>query len=116
MADRIAILDMGANVEQLDTPAEILRAPGSDFVEAFVGEERGLRRLGLIPVSAIDLAPPPGTDALPRVAETDSLRFALDAIVIAGTDAAVVVDAEGRPKGTLTLSRLGEEVGEVEDA
>jgi osmoprotectant transport system ATP-binding protein len=113
MADRIAILNMGADVEQLDKPAEILRAPASDFVEAFVGEERGLRRLGLIPVSAIDLAPPRGTDALPRVAETDSLRFALDAIVIAGTDAAVVVDAEGRPKGTLTLSRLGEEVEEA---
>jgi osmoprotectant transport system ATP-binding protein len=55
MADRIAILNRGAKVEQYAPPEEILRVPASDFVEDFVGAERGLKRLALIPVSAIDV-------------------------------------------------------------
>jgi len=112
MADRIAILNTGAKVEQFDTPAEILRAPASGFVAEFVGEERGLKRLALIPVSAIELDPPRTDDALPTVATTDSLRFALDAVVTAGADAAHVVDGD-RETGLLTLARLGHEI-EVE--
>jgi osmoprotectant transport system ATP-binding protein len=109
MADRIAILNIGARLEQYDTPAEILRAPASPFVEEFVGEERGLKRLGLIPVSTIDLDPVGTIDGMPSVASHDSLRFALDAIVTAGVDAAAVVD-DGRPVGVLTLERLGREI------
>jgi osmoprotectant transport system ATP-binding protein len=53
MADRIAILNKGAHVEQYATPEEILRAPASDFVQRFVGSERGLKRLALITVGDI---------------------------------------------------------------
>jgi osmoprotectant transport system ATP-binding protein len=110
MADRIAILNLGAHVEQFDAPAEILRAPASPFVQEFVGAERGLKRLALIRVSTMELDPPGDGDGLPRVSPTDSLRFALDAIVTAGVDAAMVVDPDGRPRGTLTLTRLGREI------
>ena len=41
MADRIAILNVGGILEQYATPEEILRAPANDFVERFVGAERG---------------------------------------------------------------------------
>jgi len=109
MADRIAILNVGAKVAQFDTPAEILRAPASPFVEAFVGAERGLKRLALMPVSTIELDPPRPGVSLPTVSSGDSLRFALDAIVTAGGDAASVVD-DGQVRGTLTLARLGREV------
>jgi osmoprotectant transport system ATP-binding protein len=109
MADRIAILNIGAHLEQFDTPAEILREPASPFVKEFVGAERGLKRLALIPVSSIELDPPRATDGLPTVAATDSLRFALDAIVTAGADAASVVDGDRR-LGVLTLTRLGREI------
>src|SRR6266498_1301078 len=37
MADRIAILNRGAKVEQHASPEEILRAPASEFVKDFVG-------------------------------------------------------------------------------
>jgi osmoprotectant transport system ATP-binding protein len=110
MADRIAILNLGAKVEQFDTPAEILRLPASRFVVDFVGAERGLKRLALIPVAAIELDPPRDDDGLPRVGPSDSLRFALDAIVTAGAEAASVVDPDGRARGTLTLTRLGREI------
>ena len=55
MADRIAILNIGAVVEQFAPPEEILREPAGDFVKAFVGAERGLKRLALITVSDINL-------------------------------------------------------------
>jgi osmoprotectant transport system ATP-binding protein len=59
MADRIAILNRGARVEQYASPEEILRAPASAFVEGFVGAERGLKRLALIPISSIQVEPGP---------------------------------------------------------
>jgi osmoprotectant transport system ATP-binding protein len=67
MADRIAILNRGAKLEQYASPEEILRAPAGTFVEDFVGAERGLKRLALIPVSAIEVEPGPvmGPDAAP---------------------------------------------------
>ena len=55
MADRVAILNMGAAVEQYAPPEEILREPASDFVRRFVGAERGLKRLALISVSDIEV-------------------------------------------------------------
>ena len=111
MADRIAILNIGADLEQFATPEEILRAPASAFVEEFVGSERGLKRLALIPVSSIDLDEPRAIDGLPTVSPNDSLRFALDAIVTAGAEAASVVDGDRR-LGVLTLARIGREIEE----
>ncbi|MEX2458378.1 MAG: CBS domain-containing protein, partial [Actinomycetota bacterium] len=55
MADRIAILNVGGILEQHDTPEAILRAPANEFVERFVGAERGLKRLALIPVREIEV-------------------------------------------------------------
>jgi osmoprotectant transport system ATP-binding protein len=47
LGDRVAILDVGGVLEQYDTPEELLRNPASPFVAAFLGRERGLRRLGI---------------------------------------------------------------------
>ena len=55
MADRIAILNVGGILEQYASPEEILRDPANEFVERFVGEERGLKRLALIKVSQIEV-------------------------------------------------------------
>ncbi len=55
MADRIAILNIGGVIEQFATPEEILRDPANEFVERFVGAERGLKRLALIKVSDIEV-------------------------------------------------------------
>jgi len=57
MADRIAILNVGGVLEQFASPEEILRAPANAFVEQFVGVERGLKRLALIEVGSIKVAP-----------------------------------------------------------
>jgi osmoprotectant transport system ATP-binding protein len=45
LGDQVVILDTGAEVIQQGTPAEILAAPANDFVEAFIGADRGKRAL-----------------------------------------------------------------------
>jgi osmoprotectant transport system ATP-binding protein len=58
MADRIAILQRGGVLAQYDTPAAILASPASEFVERFVGSDRGLKRLSLGRVRDLRLAQP----------------------------------------------------------
>ena len=71
MADRIAILNRGATVEQFAPPEEILRAPANGFVEDFVGAERGLKRLALIKVSQIGVEEGPVVDAAATVQDAE---------------------------------------------
>jgi len=99
MADRIAILNRGARVEQYAAPEEILRAPASEFVKDFVGAERGLKRLALIPVSAIEV------EEGPVVAPTAGADEALRAIRAGGFGWASVV-ADGELLGWIDESSL----------
>jgi osmoprotectant transport system ATP-binding protein len=90
MADRIAILQRGGVLAQYDTPNAILAGPASEFVEHFVGADRGLKRLSLGRVRDLPLAQPvtvrPGdtrADARKRVA-ADATGYAL---LLDGADA-----------------------------
>ncbi|MFW6010074.1 MAG: ABC transporter ATP-binding protein [Actinomycetota bacterium] len=47
IADKIVLLNVGGVVEQYASPDELLREPATEFVEAFVGEDRSMRRLSL---------------------------------------------------------------------
>ena len=47
MSDKIVILNKGGVIEQHDTPEQILRSPANDFVERFVGLERGLKKFAM---------------------------------------------------------------------
>ena len=47
LADCIALMNVGGVVEQLATPDDLMRSPANRFVERFVGDDRGLRRLAL---------------------------------------------------------------------
>ena len=109
MGDRIAIFREGGHLEQFDTPTAILAEPANDFVTDFLGAERGLKRLALIPVSDVKADPGPivrpgdPRDRVQQVAATE------------GTDWVVVVDADGRLCGWAYVDELGEQV-EVTDA
>ena len=59
LGDRVAILSEGGHLEQYASPTEILRDPANQFVADFLGSDRGIKRLSLIPLSAIDLDPGP---------------------------------------------------------
>jgi osmoprotectant transport system ATP-binding protein len=93
MADRIAILQRGGVLAQYDTPDAILAAPATDFVEHFVGADRGLKRLSLGRVRDLPLAEP----IRARVGErrTD-LRARLEADA---AEYALLLDGEDRPIG-----------------
>ncbi len=47
IADRIALLNVGGILEQYSSADELLAAPASGFVEAFVGDDRSVKRLQL---------------------------------------------------------------------
>jgi osmoprotectant transport system ATP-binding protein len=72
LADRIAILNRGAKIEQYASPEEILRDPASRFVEDFVGAERGLKRLALVTVSDIEVEEGPVVE--PSASREEALR------------------------------------------
>jgi osmoprotectant transport system ATP-binding protein len=80
MADRIAIMNLGGVIEQFATPEEILREPAGEFVEEFVGPERGLKRLALIKVADIGVEEGPVVSSSSPVdeARTAMRRFRLD--------------------------------------
>jgi len=69
LGDRIAILNVGGVLEQYDSPADTLRDPTNAFVVDFLGSERGLKRLSLLPISTVPLEPGPVLSAAATVAE-----------------------------------------------
>jgi osmoprotectant transport system ATP-binding protein len=62
MGTRVAILNIGGILEQFAAPEEILSKPATAFVARFLGEERGLRRLALRPVSSATFSRGPVVD------------------------------------------------------
>ncbi|HEX2048175.1 MAG TPA: ATP-binding cassette domain-containing protein [Acidimicrobiales bacterium] len=96
LGDRIAVLREGGVLEQYGRPAEVLGRPASPFVADFVGADRGLKRLGVIPVD-VDALEQPAT-----VPAGLSLPEARGRLV--GAPWAAVVDGDGRLVGELRLS------------
>lgn len=62
LGTRVAILNIGGVLEQYDTPENILADPAGEFVEDFLGGERGLKRLALRPVSEAEITRGPVVD------------------------------------------------------
>ena len=84
----VAVLRTGGKLAQFAPPAELLTHPADDFVEDFLGADRGVRRLSFFPSTGLELTMAPvvtaggGTEG----ADTDA-EFLL------------VTDADGRPLG-----------------
>jgi osmoprotectant transport system ATP-binding protein len=86
LGDRIAVLRQGGVLEQYATPADVLGRPASPFVADFVGGDRGLKRLSVTPIDAVELAPPPpGLDCSTieaRVSVGATLKDALSQLLL----------------------------------
>jgi osmoprotectant transport system ATP-binding protein len=100
MADRIAILQRGGILAQYDSPNTILAEPASEFVERFVGADRGLKRLSLARVRDLPLLEPVIVHA------GDRSRDAVRAVDAAPIDFALLVDERDRPIGWIDGSDL----------
>jgi osmoprotectant transport system ATP-binding protein len=105
MGDRIAIMKDGRLV-QYDTPEAILAKPMDAFVDEFVGSDRALKRLALIPAAEVMTAGLGAGDARPRIAVDASARDALSAMLAAGADSVTLIDENGAPRGTITLAAM----------
>jgi osmoprotectant transport system ATP-binding protein len=109
MGDRIAILRQGGVLAQYATPDEILASPADDFVASFVGADRGLKRLSLTRLGDVELEPPPpngASDGAPTATEATSLRDALSLMLTNGGRPLVVLGADRRPVGTVTVDMV----------
>ena len=95
LGDRVALMSQGGHVEQYSPPPELLARPATPFVSSFLGEARMVRRLALISLRTVSLAPsngvrPPSTN----VDASGSLRDALDAVLRSTDGRAQVVDGD----------------------
>ena len=132
LGDRIAVLTPGAHVEQFAHPADLLARPANSFVADFLGNDRGLKLLSLVPATDVDIedvaervngwrlvtdadqhpvgwvdgdgAPPvPVAGIGPR----DTARSLLDAAVSAPSGCAVRIDDDGRVVGIVSYGAIG---------
>jgi osmoprotectant transport system ATP-binding protein len=97
LGDQIAVLSKGAHVEQYDTPSQVLGRPATAFVAEFVGVDRGVKRLAVLPIEVDSLFHPPEVPL-----QVSMLDARADA---AGADSrwAVVVDEQSHLHGWIDL-------------
>jgi osmoprotectant transport system ATP-binding protein len=100
LANRIAILNVGGILEQIDSPAEMLRAPRNDFVADFLGDDRGIKRLSLMTVGDASLSKGP------VVAVTASADDARATMAELGYDWVAVCDGDDRLRGWVGAADL----------
>ena len=94
LGDRVVLMRTGGRIAQVDTPAALLARPASDFVAGFLGGDRTLRRLALVPLRAAELRPADGSAPVERVEAGASLRDALEAVLRSPDGRAAVVDGD----------------------
>src|SRR4051794_27374085 len=95
MGARIAIMGDG-DLVQLDTSDQLLAHPVNDFVASFVGSDRGLKRLRLWTLRALELEPA-GDSSAPSIPIESSLRDALSLMLTDGVEELQVTDESGGP-------------------
>ena len=103
LGDRIAVMSHG-RVLQYDRPAQLLIQPADPLVARMTGiSDRALRLLSLTTAGEAAVA---GAAAGPRVEAGTSLRDLLSDLVWRNADCATVVDADGTPRGIVTLAAI----------
>jgi osmoprotectant transport system ATP-binding protein len=110
MGDRVVLMREG-RIVQADTPARILAHPADAYVAGFVGQDRALRRLALIPAGT--LAVPGARPEAPAIRPEASLREALALLLATGSDH-LALTGEG-PPAHLSLAAIRAEAARAVD-
>jgi osmoprotectant transport system ATP-binding protein len=100
VGDLVAVFRPGGVLAQLDTPERLLGRPADEYVEDFVGFDRGIRRLSFFDASSLDLQ----FDAV--LPEDTSAAEAVKVAKQAGEPWVLVIDSERRPKGWAATANL----------
>ncbi len=131
LGDRIAVMAVGGRLAQYATPEEILTRPADEFVERFVGVDRGFRSLSFVGSGAVPTRPVDtphsghrllvddagrptgwsreGDEAMSLVGTygpEHTARAVADLLLRSRTGAAVAVDGQGRATGYATQEDL----------
>ncbi|MEV8373801.1 ABC transporter ATP-binding protein [Kribbella sp. NPDC056861] len=125
LGDNVAVLRVGGKLAQFAPPAELLANPADEFVESFIGQDRGYRKLTFLKAEDLPLAPLPddlqlspegkplswqrGGETLPIGATFqlgDSLRAALDSVLTSTAGQGVCVDDAGKAVGVIDYTAL----------
>jgi len=106
MGDKVAVFRQG-RIEQYDSPDRLLAHPANPFVADFVGADRTLKRLRLVTAREV-------TDAdAPAIARSGKVKDAVAMMHDHGGRIAVVIDADHRPIGYLTVEEAEGASGSV---
>ncbi|MPY57946.1 ABC transporter ATP-binding protein [Streptomyces spongiae] len=92
LGTKVAVMRTGGHLAQFAEPAELLSDPADAFVEDFLGEGRGIRRLSFFPSEGLDLLTDPVV-AVDATAEQIAARGA------SGAPYLLVTDGDGKPLG-----------------
>ena len=98
LGDRVAVLRTGGVLAQYDEPGHLLARPADDFVDGFVGRDRGYRGLGFLAARGLPVG------ELPTVASGATPEQARDA---ARDGWVLVVDDDRHPQGWLQVDEDG---------
>jgi osmoprotectant transport system ATP-binding protein len=109
MGNRIAVMKEGGVLAQYATPRELLESPADEFVESFVGADRGLKALALYRVRDLELGPVRVGSPV-TVELDDTLRDALSAMLMNDADYCRVHDGDRGIVGTITIDQVREVV------
>jgi osmoprotectant transport system ATP-binding protein len=100
VGDQVAVFYPHGKIAQLDTPQRLLGAPADEYVENFLGFDRGIRRLAFFSAAELDLET--GT-VLPGDTTVEQARAAAQR---AGEPWLLVTDGDHRPRGWVAASEL----------
>jgi osmoprotectant transport system ATP-binding protein len=106
LGDKVAVFRIGGKLAQYDEPGVLLARPADDFVDNFVGRDRGYRGLGFRSAEGLPIG------ALSTVTIGSS---AAQARAEVGDGWALVLDAEKHPHGWVRGADLPTEDGAVID-
>jgi osmoprotectant transport system ATP-binding protein len=107
LGDQVAIFRPGGKLAQLDSPERLLSSPADDYVERYIGFDRGVRRLSFVAAQGLTLDGE-------AVVTGDTL--AADALTVAKQTAEhwlLVVDSQRRPLGWAAAAELASAAGNL---
>jgi osmoprotectant transport system ATP-binding protein len=100
VGDLVAVFRPGGRLAQVDSPQQMLGRPADDYVEGFIGFDRGIRRLSFFAAAGLDL----DFDAV--APEDTTIAEALRAATKAGEPWLLLTDGDGRPRGWASIEQL----------
>lgn len=103
LGDRVAVMSHG-QVLQYDRPAALLTRPADAFISRLTGT--GDRALKLLALTTAGEAAEAGAAHGPTVSASATLRDVLSDLVWSGAPEATVINADGTPRGRLTLAGI----------